>query len=79
MAIKLTYICHDSFEASKLAKEVILNGWDMRYRAKDKRIDVLYGGHNKEEPIDLIQQMTELYNMNITLEKTLKVNWKYQL
>lgn len=79
MAIKLTYICPNECEAGKFANKVILNGWNMRYRAKDKRIDVLYGGHNKEEPIDLIQQMTELYDINITLEKTLKVNWKYQL
>ena len=77
--IKLTYICPNECEAGKFANNVIRNGWNMRYRAKDKRMDVLYGGHNKEEPIDLIQQACELYGFNVTLEKTLKVNWKYQL
>ena len=79
MAIKLTYICPNECEAGKLAKEVILNGWDMRYRAKDKRIDVLYRGNDKNEAIYLIQQTAEFYEIKITLEKTLKVNWKYQL
>ena len=79
MAIKLTYICPNECEAGKFANQVILSGWNMRYRAKDKRIDVLYRGNDKEEPIYLIQQTAEFYEIKITLEKTLKVNWKYQL
>lgn len=77
--IKLTYICPNECEAGKFANQVILSGWNMRYRAKDNRIDVLYGGNYKNEAIYLIQHTAELYDINITLEKTLKVNWKYQL
>lgn len=78
--IKLTYNCPNEYEAGKFAKEIIQSGWNMRYRAKDKQIDLLYTTYDKRIPIDLIQQILEYNHLNtITLEKTLKVNWKYEL
>jgi len=78
--IKLTYNCPSEYDAAKFAREVIMSGWNMRYRAKDKQIDVLYNANERQVPIDFIQQILEYNGLNtISLEKTLKVSWRYEL